>query len=95
METLVVLSVCVCYLVILHSGSMRWTVGSSIYSKAKLPGTWARSTLSLTCTAPAPVTDGAEKHTISDMVLLMGGPRQAFIHAVDCDWPLAAAVANL
>ena len=61
-----------CYLVMLHRGSMRWTVGSSMYSKARLPGTLARSTLRLTCTGPAPVTDGAEKHTISDTVLLVG-----------------------
>lgn len=51
---------------------MRWTVGSSMYSKARLPGTLARSTLRLTCTGPAPVTDGGEKHTISDEVLLVG-----------------------
>lgn len=50
---------------------MRWTVGSSMYSKARLPGTLARSTLRLTCTGPAPVTDGGEKHTISDEVLLV------------------------
>lgn len=49
---------------------MRWTVGSSMYSKARLPGTLAQSTVRLTCTGPAPVTDGGEKHTISDAVLL-------------------------
>lgn len=49
---------------------MRWTVGSSMYSKARLPGTLAQSTVRLTCTGPAPVTDGGEKHTISDGVLL-------------------------
>lgn len=54
----------------LHRGSMRWTVGSSMYSKARLPGTLAQSTVRLTCTGPAPVTDGGEKHTISDAVLL-------------------------
>ena len=74
-----------CYLVMLHRGSMRWTVGSSMYSKARLPGTLARSTLRLTCTGPALVTDGAEKHTISDMVLLVGAPKERFIHAFDCD----------
>lgn len=63
------------YLVMLHRGSMRWTVGSSMYSKARLSGTLARSTLKLTCTGPALVTDGAEKHTISDMVLLVGAPK--------------------
>lgn len=67
-----VICVCVRYLVMLHRGSMRWTVGSSMYSKARLPGALARSTLKLTCTGPALVTDGAEKHTISDTVRLVG-----------------------
>lgn len=71
------------YLVMLHWGSMCWTVGSSMYSKARLPGTLARSTLKLTCTGPAPVTDGAEKHTISDMVLLTGNnTREGFIQSL-------------
>lgn len=82
------------YLVMLHRGSMPWIVGSSMYSKARLPGTLARSTVKLTCTVPAPVTDGAEKHTISDMVLLVGAPKEGFIHDFDCDCPLATAVAN-
>lgn len=83
-----------CYLVMLHRGSMRCTVGSSMYSKVRLPGTLARSTLKLTCTGPAPVTDGAEKHTISDLVLLLRLPKERFIHAFDCDCPLSAAVAD-
>ena len=58
------------YLVMLHKGSMRCTVGSSMYSKARVPGTLARSTFRVTSTVPALVTDGGEKHTISDMVLL-------------------------
>lgn len=58
---------------------MRWTVGSSMYSKARLPGTLARSTLRLTCTGPAPVTDGGEKHTISDEVLLVGDIRTVIL----------------
>lgn len=66
------------YLVMLQRGSMRWTVGSSMYSKDKLPGTLARSTVKLTCTGPAPVTDGPEKQTISELVLLAGAPREGF-----------------
>ena len=54
----------------LHWGSMRCTVGSSMYSKARLPGVRPRSTRRVTGTKPAPVTDGAEKHTISEVVLL-------------------------
>lgn len=73
------------YLVILHSGSICWTVGSSMYTKARLPGTLARSTLKLACTDPALVTDGGEKHTISDMVLLVRVERPWFIDAFDCD----------
>lgn len=61
---------CECYLAMLHRGSMRCTVGSCMYSKDRLPGTFARSTLSPTGTGPAPVIDGAEKQTISDVVLL-------------------------
>lgn len=62
---------------------MRWTVGSSMYSKARLPGALARSTFRLTGTGPAPVTEGAEKHTISDMLLLVGATEEEFIHAFD------------
>ena len=40
-----------------------------MYSKARLPGVRPRSTRRVTG-KPAPVTDGAEKHTISEVVLL-------------------------
>lgn len=48
------------HLAMLQSGSMRWTVGSSMYSKARLSLIWARSTLTLICTGPTPDTEGAE-----------------------------------
>ena len=69
----------------LHWGSMRWTVGSSMYSKARLPGARPRSTRKVTGTEPAPVTDGAEKHTISEVVLLEreGMKRNGITHTVD------------
>lgn len=78
----------------LHRGSMLWTVGSSMYSKVSLPGALARSTLRLTCTGPAPISDGAAKHTISDMLLLVGEPKERIIHAFDCVFPFTAAEAN-
>ena len=67
----------------LHWGSMRWTVGSSMYSKARLPGVRPRSTRKVTGTEPAPLTDGAEKHTISEVVLLEGEEmkRNAITHS--------------
>lgn len=48
------------YLAMLQSGSMRWTVGSSMYSKVRLSLIWARSTLTLICTGPTPDSEGAE-----------------------------------
>lgn len=65
----------------LHRGSIRWMVGSSMYSKARLPGTLALSTLRPTCTGPALVADGGEKHTISAEALLR--TRETLINALD------------
>lgn len=48
------------YLAMLQSGSMRWTVGSSMYSKVRLSLIWAWSTLTLICTGPTPDREGAE-----------------------------------
>lgn len=76
------------YLAMLQRGSMRWTVGSSMYSKARFPGALAQSTLRLTCTGPAPVTEGAEKHTISDMLLLVGVPEEEFMLLTPIELPL-------
>jgi hypothetical protein len=64
------------YLVMLHSGSMRWTRGSSMYSNCKLLSTWALSTLTETGTGPSPLDDGGETHTISFIDLLMGRYRR-------------------
>lgn len=48
------------YLAMLQSGSMRWTVGSSMYSKVRLSLIWAWSTLTLIWTGPTPDREGAE-----------------------------------
>lgn len=54
-----------CYLAMLHSGSMCCTFGSSMYSNSKVCSSWARSTLTETWTGPRPWADGADMHTIS------------------------------
>ena len=79
------------YLVMLQRGSMRCTVGSSMYSKDRLPGTLARSTLRPTCTGPAPITDGAEKHTISDVDRLAEVTTEGLVHAFYCDRAVTVA----
>ncbi|TNN39182.1 hypothetical protein EYF80_050655 [Liparis tanakae] len=48
------------HLAMLHSGSMRCTVGSSMYSKVRLSLIRARSTLTLISTWPTPDREGAE-----------------------------------
>lgn len=60
------------HLAMLHSGSMRCTRGSSMYSNCRLLSTRARSTLTETGTGPRPLEDGGETHTISFIDRLMG-----------------------
>lgn len=60
------------HLAMLHSGSMRCTRGSSMYSNCRLLSTWARSTLTETGTGPSPLDDGGETHTISFIDRLTG-----------------------
>lgn len=59
------------HLVMLHSGSMRWTRGSSMYSNCRLLSIRALSTFTETGTGPRPLDDGGETHTISFIDLLM------------------------
>lgn len=64
------------HLAMLHSGSMRCTRGSSMYSNCRLLSTWARSTLTETGTGPSPLDDGGETHTISFIDRLPGGQQE-------------------
>lgn len=64
------------HLAMLHSGSMRCTRGSSMYSNCRLLSTRARSTLTETGTGPSPLEDGGETHTISFIDRLPGGQQE-------------------
>lgn len=64
------------HLAMLHSGSMRCTRGSSMYSNCRLLSTRALSTLTETGTGPSPLDDGGETHTISFIDRLTGRQRE-------------------